>query len=84
LQPARRPIAVKVTASTFVAVSRLGLRTRSPYLLQPAPRPARAYRIFGAEVISPCNGEVMVARDGMVDQPAGEANFSSRRHDCPP
>lgn len=60
----------------FVAVSRLGLRTRSPYLLQPAPRPARAYRIFGAEVISPCNGEVMVARDGMVDQPAGDANFS--------
>ena len=60
----------------FVAVSRLGLRTRSPYLLQPAPRDAGAYRIFGAEVLSPCNGEVLVARDGMADQPAGEANLS--------
>ncbi|GAM96906.1 peptidase, M23/M37 family [alpha proteobacterium U9-1i] len=60
----------------FIAVSRLGFRTHPAYMLQPAPRAVSAYRIFGAEVFSPCNGEVIVAHDGMADQPAGEPNLS--------
>jgi hypothetical protein len=60
----------------FIALSPLGLRTQDAHLLEAAPHDPRAYRVFGANVHAPCAGEVVVARDGMADQPAGEPNFS--------
>ncbi len=46
----------------IVAVDRLGLRARG---VQPAD--PRAYRIYGARVLAPCAGEVVIAVDGLPD-----------------
>ena len=55
----------------FIARSPLGFRTIDDWWWRAAPDDPRSYRIFGAPVVAPCAGEVMTARDGLPDQPAG-------------
>ena len=53
----------------LVALDRFGLRARG---VQPAD--PRAYRIYGARVLAPCAGEVVIAVDGLPDMQVPETD----------
>lgn len=53
-------------AVDVVKLNGAGMRARGLY-----PRELARYAIFGAEVLSPCNGTVMAAADGLPDQTPG-------------
>ena len=44
-----------------------------------APAELSRYAIYGAPVHSPCAGEVLIARDGLADQPIGPLGEAGRR-----
>lgn len=55
----------------IVRISPSGLRTVDRSWWQAQPSAPVAYRIFGAEVLAPCSGRVLAARDGLPDHAAG-------------
>lgn len=55
----------------IVRVGPSGLRTVDRSWWQAQPGAPAAYRIFGAEVLAPCSGRVLAARDGLADHAAG-------------
>lgn len=63
------PHASQHFASDITAVGPMGFRASG---LQ--PRDPEKYTIFGADVVSPCDGVVAEAADGLIDQPPPDRN----------
>jgi Peptidase family M23 len=64
-------------ALDILCLNRLGIRARGFY-----PRQVERYAIWGAEIVSPCDGVVMVATDGFPDLSPPESDPQHPAGNC--